>query len=560
MGFKLKFFRHKAAKKEKKKEDIIADSRNKLLEIKGIPKSEASPHFLSLVKSFFSIFFKIKYQFDYTELDIEIQKKKLKKEIKEFVDNFLSRLQDFEYSAEAKPGEIDVLIKDFELLLAQLEVKEEAPVEKKPVLQIFDLKARLAKKVVLLIKEAEKSIEEGNFVAAKKLYYDISKKFNGLDTETKRHNYGKILKLHSQLASYYEMQRPITAISIKPEEILQIARERAKITEKPQIRLPIRNIFSLFVSTSLSALVFISQKLAVLVNFFGSIPAKYKNYAEKKNLEAVKNLLEQAKFLIENKELKNLKRLYSKISANFKNLGIEEKKSYYNKILWLHRQIRLLTKPEIKPEIKIISELPIKKPALLPKPRISLKPIMSLFAVVISFFKLMNSALIKSINIVLAAIEKIISFILQTIKLITSLPEKYKTYSERRKLEILSEFVSEARTAVFEEDVNSARRLYKKIDSFFSKLSKKERHEVYSKLIELHQEIALLSAKASTQKRLAKIDSLLAEAESCINKVDVKRARRSYEEISKFFYELPIEEKRISYGKIIRIYDRIARF
>jgi len=81
MGLKLGFlrrFRHKTAKKERQKEDVIAEAKQKLL----LPENQEAGHFFSLVKQFFSLFFRIKYNFDYTELSAEIQKRKLKKEIK----------------------------------------------------------------------------------------------------------------------------------------------------------------------------------------------------------------------------------------------------------------------------------------------------------------------------------------------------------------------------------------------------------------------------------------------------------------------------------------------
>lgn len=175
------------------------------------------------VKIFFSVFFLIKYQFTFEELENELKKSKIKKSTKDEISKIFKKVSFVEYGKyNIKREEFLKIFKTTKQVINELLYAEKIRIKglvkppKNPVLRFFfnikqsfkdlEVAARQTRqhhkkenKILNLIKLTQISIDKKDLTRSKKLYGELSKIYNSLTHRTKKRHYKKMINLFDQI-------------------------------------------------------------------------------------------------------------------------------------------------------------------------------------------------------------------------------------------------------------------------------------------------------------------------------------------------------------------------
>jgi len=200
-----------------KKLDYLRDNINDL-SIKSVATQYAKS-----VKTFFSVFFLIKYQFTFEELETELKKSKIKKQIANEISKIFKKVSFVEFGKyNLDREEFLKIFKTTKFVISELMAAEQIRIKgtvkppKNPILRFFfnlklsfkDLDAAIKqtrkqhekeKQILNLIKLTQNSIKNKDLTKSKKLYNDLSKIYDSLTHRTKKRYYKNIISLFDQI-------------------------------------------------------------------------------------------------------------------------------------------------------------------------------------------------------------------------------------------------------------------------------------------------------------------------------------------------------------------------
>jgi len=309
------------------------NSLSKRIKVQELDKQ--AKEFYELIRTFFAKLFKIKYEYTYEELRLEIEKKKIDPRYKKRIERLIKKLTYIEYSNIQITNErLKELINEFKYLVKKLTIIKKP--EKKVVSKKLDKllgrivnKAKIFKKlgikkpaepnkiikdINLLLKEGEEAINNGERIKAGQIYQRIDSLYRKLSFKDKNSAYKKIIKVYRKKQPIYNLLNQAYAALINHEShkakqlYLRINwfYERLPLEEKEKVHDEILKVF------------------------------------RPKKMADIESLIKKAYYYLARKDINMLKDVYDEIGIAYRDLSIKERSMYYSQLIRLYDDIKII--------------------------------------------------------------------------------------------------------------------------------------------------------------------------------------------------------------------------